>query len=237
MGTTMILRRRDAKAAGLKRYYSGVSCKNGHVCERYTHQNQCVECCAEAYRIWSAANPSKKKAARRRHYERNRDVELPRAKAYQKGLRACGEDYYSRNAETIREKHKKERQTHPAKVRKQDRRIRERHKIRINATKRAWEKRHPDVRKQKRRNRRAKERGAAGRHTQKQVNALYDKQSGKCAFCFRRLNGKYEVDHYVPLAKGGSNYIENIQLLCIKCNREKHATDPLVFAQRNGRLL
>ena len=30
-----------------------------------------------------------------------------------------------------------------------------------------------------------------------------------------------EIDHVVPLARGGSNRLENLQLLCRDCNRRK----------------
>ena len=30
-----------------------------------------------------------------------------------------------------------------------------------------------------------------------------------------------EIDHVIPKAKGGRDSIENLQLLCQKCNREK----------------
>lgn len=40
-----------------------------------------------------------------------------------------------------------------------------------------------------------------------------------------------------PLARGGSNWISNIQLLCPRCNTSKKALDPIVWAQREGRLL
>ena len=30
-----------------------------------------------------------------------------------------------------------------------------------------------------------------------------------------------EIDHVVPLARGGSNRLENLQLLCQDCNRRK----------------
>ncbi len=39
-----IISRSEAKALGLKRYFSGKRCKNGHLDERYTTTNTCVGC-------------------------------------------------------------------------------------------------------------------------------------------------------------------------------------------------
>jgi hypothetical protein len=36
--------RKEAKAKGLKRYFTGNACKNGHITERYTCNYECVEC-------------------------------------------------------------------------------------------------------------------------------------------------------------------------------------------------
>jgi 5-methylcytosine-specific restriction endonuclease McrA len=88
------------------------------------------------------------------------------------------------------------------------------------------------------RNRRAKLKGAVGKHTQKQVNALEVKQRGACVNClvsFKKTG--YHVDHIIPLVAGGGNMIENIQLLCPECNRKKSAKDPIIFARENGRLV
>jgi 5-methylcytosine-specific restriction endonuclease McrA len=87
------------------------------------------------------------------------------------------------------------------------------------------------------RNRRAREMAAVGVHTGDQIASLVLKQCNKCANCFRRLTAKYHADHIMPLARGGSNDIANIQILCPRCNCRKHAKDPIQWAQEQGRLL
>ena len=42
---------------------------------------------------------------------------------------------------------------------------------------------------------------------------------GRCMKCGSKKN--LEIDHVVPLARGGSNRLENLQLLCRDCNRRK----------------
>lgn len=70
-------------------------------------------------------------------------------------------------------------------------------------------------------NKRAKRLRAKGYFTRKTIENLYLKQLGKCACCGERLFGDFEVDHIKPLSKGGTNYIDNLQLLKRKCNRKK----------------
>jgi len=38
------------------------------------------------------------------------------------------------------------------------------------------------------------------------------------------LHKELEIDHVIPKAKGGLDGIENLQLLCKKCNREKRTS-------------
>lgn len=87
------------------------------------------------------------------------------------------------------------------------------------------------------RNRRALKRAAEGKHTAAEIEALYQRQRAKCANCLTSLKPCYHVDHIIPLARGGSNWISNIQLLCPTCNISKSALDPIVWAQREGRLI
>lgn len=49
--------------------------------------------------------------------------------------------------------------------------------------------------------------------------AVWRRDGGKCAKCGSRKNLEY--DHIIPLSKGGSNTVRNIELLCEECNRKK----------------
>lgn len=85
--------------------------------------------------------------------------------------------------------------------------------------------------------RRARERAAVGRFTAEQIDRLYLLQLGRCASCRTPLNGRFHRDHRTALARGGSNGIDNIELLCRSCNSRKRDKDPIKWANENGRLL
>ncbi len=62
----------------------------------------------------------------------------------------------------------------------------------------------------------------APRHYRQNKHVLFGQQEGRCngcrsAFEFRHL----EVDHVIPQSGGGTDHIENLQLLCGHCNRVK----------------
>jgi len=67
----------------------------------------------------------------------------------------------------------------------------------------------------------AREKGAVGSHTLIEWNNLKILFNNKCAKCKERK--KLTKDHIIPLSKGGTDFIENIQPLCCNCNSKKWA--------------
>ena len=79
---------------------------------------------------------------------------------------------------------------------------------------------------------RARRKGATGFHTADDIARLLIVQSNKCALCRDGLGGVYHVDHVIPLAKGGTNFVGNIQLLCPQCNLRKRTMLPIEYKVR-----
>ncbi len=53
-------------------------------------------------------------------------------------------------------------------------------------------------------------------------HTLYDRQEGVCSGCKLKFEYRhFEIDHIMPVSKGGGDNIENLQLLCNHCNRIK----------------
>ena len=71
------------------------------------------------------------------------------------------------------------------------------------------------------------------------VNLVYNKTDGYCRYCNKKINfrnygnpdtvGAWEIDHWTPVSRGGSDDIENLVLACIDCNRSKQEMTGLEF--------
>lgn len=51
------------------------------------------------------------------------------------------------------------------------------------------------------------------------VDAVYKWDGGRCVYCGSTQN--LQLDHIIPFSRGGATTLENLQLLCQKCNIEK----------------
>jgi 5-methylcytosine-specific restriction endonuclease McrA len=182
---------------------------------------------------WAAANPERKKANNKAwnlanleklkaikaawvlaNPERNkiyRSANLEKIAVYQKA-------YYASNQEKLCKKTKNWKKNNPHKVK-------------------SWLKSNPEVARLHNQNYRAKKRINGGILSKGFSAKLFKLQKGKCPCCHQPLGENYHLDHIVPLALGGSNTDDNIQLLRQKCNQQKHAKHPIDFMQQRGFLL
>lgn len=170
----------------------------------------------EWQRKWRAANPEKNRERIRRWRAENPEKNRERRR---KDREANREKYREKNRERMR----LVRAANPEKSRKWERR---------------WRAANPEKVLAHARNRRARKRGAEGRHSKKDIDAIFQSQKWRCAYCRKGLRSrKFHVDHIIPLVAGGTNLPSNLQITCVDCNLQKGAKDPVVFAQSIGLLL
>ena len=63
--------------------------------------------------------------------------------------------------------------------------------------------------------------------------AVLDKTEGRCSYCGTNISiDGFAVDHFVPLAKGGTNDFDNLMPSCAECNTRKNAMDIERFRER-----
>jgi 5-methylcytosine-specific restriction endonuclease McrA len=149
-------------------------------------------------------------------YERSRANLLHRVEA----RRA----YQEAHKEEISEYKKRWRRENAQMVALRSREHYERHKDEIVARSKKWAEDNPEkvglAKADNRRKRRAAKHTSLGSFTAKEFKELCEGYDNKCLSC--GVTGVVlEVDHVVPLTKGGSDDISNIQPLCGICNRRK----------------
>lgn len=82
-----------------------------------------------------------------------------------------------------------------------------------------YKKTHRDAIRIRNNNREALVRGAKGKYTKAEWQELCKRFDHRCLRCGN--TSELSVDHVIPVTKGGSNSIENIQPLCRSCNSSK----------------
>lgn len=157
-------------------------------------------------RAWRKRNPDRVKAADRRWKKDNPE------KAHKAVNR-----WHASHPERVSQNHRRYRQNSP-------------HKLRRNS--RRWRLAHPETAREWKHKRRAKEAGNGGNHTAAQWLELKALYGNRCVACGKSeaelvfLGLKLVRDHVVPIARGGTNDIGNIQPLCHGiggCNNKKGA--------------
>lgn len=111
------MKKREAAALGLARYFTGKACKHGHLSERYTSTGQCAQCTAEQSQIRRIEHPEKAHAAWRKWLENNRELHGTRVRRWQAAnpekVKEAAKAWVAANSEKVAAKSKRYRQTHP----------------------------------------------------------------------------------------------------------------------------
>lgn len=86
-----------------------------------------------------------------------------------------------------------------------------------------YRKKNPELYAEASRRRRARKLGADGYHSKDDIDKILSGQGGLCAapWCRSDISNGYEIDHIMPLSRGGSDWPSNLQCLCRGCNRSK----------------
>lgn len=181
-------------------------------CETERHSDGRCRPCKRAYLYqWRKENPDKFRAIQDKWEGKNPDKlkEAARSLYLEKRLQklAYAKDYYEKNKEALKPK------------------------------KAQWQAANLDLCRVSDQNRRAAKLQRGGVLSRGLKVKLLALQQGKCACCGLPLGKNYHLDHIMPLALGGSNTDENIQLLRQRCNNQKHAKHPVDFMQSRGFLL
>ncbi len=143
-----------------------------------------------------------------RYYRRHRDKRLTVRKARHKEAPhlSAGQRkrYYDSHREQERERARKYRENNPEKCSEMTRR---------------YAQEHPEIYRAAANRRRAKKAAAGGDFSYADWERLCEMHDHRCACCEKRK--QLHADHIVPLSRGGSNMIQNIQPLCKSCNSKK----------------
>ncbi len=179
------------------------SCQAAHAkAQRKARYWAAPEAARSATKAWAQANPAKARAAE--------VAKLPRRRARRAAdptLRAglvakCAEWYRGKASDPI---------------------------FRAANSRRAcrWSKDNPQKKAVQSARRRARERSAPGSFTAAEWQERLDLFGGLCAYCDRPAT---QIDHVIPLARGGTNYIDNLAPACQPCNASKGDRMPLEWA-------
>jgi len=171
------------------------------------YQSWCKLCIRGNSKRYYVRNREKMQEYRDVNRERRNEQMRAYRQANLEEVRRRDREHYKDNRERELEQRREYYRTHTEEVQKRHRN---------------WRKANPDKVRVIHQRRRARKQAVGGTFTDAEWVALKTHYNFTCLCCGKREPDiALTVDHVVPLEKGGSNYISNIQPLCQKCNRAK----------------
>jgi 5-methylcytosine-specific restriction endonuclease McrA len=147
------------------------------------------------------------------------------AKNNKERVNGYNKNWKERNKEKVKIYKKKDYDTHTQSYKDRASKWYYEHADQAKASRREYGKKfrktHKDMINTWGRNRRALLKESHGSHTVQDISYLYKAQKGKCFYCKKKLNNVYDVDHIIPISRGGANDKYNLVLSCSFCNGSK----------------
>lgn len=168
----------------------------------------CKVCLGAKHKVWRERNAEAQFEYHRQYYQANRERHLESKRQYREANREKVLESTRRTYRKRRGKYLQDKKRYVAENRE---------KLRTH-----W------------RNMRALRMNAPGKHTEQEIEQLYEDQEGRCGYCGITLHGEYQVEHIRPLARGGSNDIDNLVCACVECNQTKHTSTFEEWKARRG---
>lgn len=196
----------------------------------------CIKCGAIDRYADGECRPCAKAAAKKR-YNENKEKELERNRAWREKNPEYARNWRLKNLDKHQEQCRNWHRVNADKSKANNAAWKRENKDKIRQRERQWRIENPELARRRDQNRRMSRNANGGKLSKNIVERLMALQNGKCVCCGVKLNGSYELDHIMPIALGGSNSDDNVQLLRVSCNRKKGAKHPLDWAREQGRLL
>lgn len=233
-----LISRQEAKAQGLKRYFTGEPCKHGHVSERLVSTRQCCVCSTERSQapeektrkaavtaVWKAKNPEEAKARYDRWVKANPEkVKIRRARYRENNrvlIRNRASQAYATEPTKVKARAFAWYQTHKDKAIKRIAAWRKANPEKVRAYGAMWAANNPHILAANCAQRRAAKKQATPIWADRQaIKKIYD----DCAFVSRVTGEKHHVDHRYPLQSDwvcGLHVPLNLQILTAAENQSK----------------